>query len=64
MRSESRAAMRPSVANPNRQRLIESPPPRDFAAAIRVRVTAASRADLTLPLREAMREPPQFGQGR
>lgn len=56
--------MRPSVANPTRQRLIESPPPRDFAAAIRVRVTAASRADLTLPLREAMREPPEFGQGR
>jgi plasmid stability protein len=44
--------------------MAESPPPRDLTAAIHARVTAASRADLTLPLREAMREPPQFGRGR
>lgn len=47
-----------------RRVMAESPPPRDLAAAIRARLTAASRADLTLPLRQAMREPPQFGQGR
>ena len=36
--------------------------PRDLAAAIRARVTRAGRAELTLPAREPMREPPQFGR--
>lgn len=47
-----------------RRVMAESPPPRDLAAAIRARLTAAARADLTLPSREAMREPPQLGRGR
>ncbi|MFM8481216.1 MAG: FitA-like ribbon-helix-helix domain-containing protein [Gammaproteobacteria bacterium] len=34
--------------------------PRDLAAAIRARVSPAARADLTLPTREPMREPPQL----
>ena len=36
--------------------------PRDLAAAIRARVTPAARAELKLPAREPMREPPQFGR--
>ena len=36
--------------------------PRDLAAAIRARVTRAARAELTLPAREPMREPPQLGR--
>ena len=36
--------------------------PRDLAAAIRARVTAAARAELKLPAREPLREPPQFGR--
>jgi len=42
----------------------ESAPPRNLAAAIRARVAPAARADLELPAREAMREPPQLGRGR
>jgi plasmid stability protein len=36
--------------------------PRDLAAAIRARVTPAARAELKLPAREPMREPPQLGR--
>lgn len=35
--------------------------PRDLAAAIRARVARAARADLELPAREPMREPPPIG---
>ena len=40
----------------------ESTPPRDLAAAIRSRLTPAARADLQLPAREPMPEPPDFGR--
>ena len=36
--------------------------PRDLAAAIRARVAPSARADLKLPPREPMREPPQLGR--
>ena len=36
--------------------------PRDLAAAIRARVTAAAQAELELSAREPMREPPQLGR--
>ncbi len=36
--------------------------PRDLAAAIRSRVSPGARADLELPAREPMREPPQLGR--
>ena len=36
--------------------------PRDLAAAIRARVTPAARAELKLPAREPVREPPQLGR--
>jgi len=36
--------------------------PRDLAAAIRARVSPGARADLELPAREPMREPPQLGR--
>jgi plasmid stability protein len=35
--------------------------PRDLAAAIRARVSPGARADLELPAREPMREPPPVG---
>jgi plasmid stability protein len=37
-------------------------PPRNLAAAIRARLAPDDRADLELPAREAMREPPQPDQ--
>ncbi len=40
----------------------ESAPPRNLAAAIRSRLAASDRADLELPAREPMREPPEFGR--
>jgi plasmid stability protein len=36
--------------------------PRDLAAAIRARVSPGARANLELPVREPMREPPQLGR--
>ena len=36
--------------------------PRDLAAAIRARVAPAARADLELPAREPMREPPPISR--
>ncbi len=39
-------------------------PPRNLAAAIRARVASFGDADLDLPAREPMREPPRFGRGR
>jgi plasmid stability protein len=36
--------------------------PRDLAAAIRARISPGARADLELPAREPMREPPKLGR--
>jgi plasmid stability protein len=47
-----------------RQVTSDSAPPRNLAAAIRARVAAASRAELDLPEREAMREPPHLARKR
>jgi len=44
-----------------RRAMSDSTAPRDLAAAIRTRVAAGARADLMLPGREPMREPPQLG---
>ncbi len=40
----------------------EGAPPRDLSAAIRGRLKVSSRADLELPQREPMREPPPLGK--
>ena len=45
-----------------RRVLSDAATPRDLAAAIRARVTPDARADLDLPAREPMREPPQRGR--
>ena len=45
-----------------RRVMSESASPRDLTAAIRARVAAGARADLELPAREPMREPPQLGR--
>jgi antitoxin FitA len=43
-----------------RRVMTESTPPRNLAAAIRSRLTPAARAEVTLPTREPMRQPPNF----
>ncbi|MEY2777316.1 MAG: hypothetical protein RLY30_1414 [Pseudomonadota bacterium] len=45
-----------------RRVISESASPRDLAASIRARVAPGARADLELPAREPMREPPQLGR--
>ena len=40
----------------------DAPPQRDLAAAIRARVALGARANLELPAREPVREPPQLGR--
>ena len=45
-----------------RRVMSDAPSPRDLAAAIRARVSPGARADLELPAREPMREPPQLGR--
>jgi plasmid stability protein len=45
-----------------RRVMSESASPRDLTVAIRTRVAAGARADLELPAREPMREPPQLGR--
>jgi plasmid stability protein len=45
-----------------RQVMSEITPPRDLAAAIRARVLPAGRAELPLPARQDMREPPELGR--
>jgi hypothetical protein len=40
----------------------DNAPPRNLAAAIRARVAPLGGADLDLPTREPMREPPHFGR--
>ena len=47
-----------------RRVMTEDSPPRDLAAAIRARVARSARADLDLPVREPMREPPRFDRTR
>lgn len=42
----------------------EESAPRKLAAAIRARVKPAARADLDLPVREPMREPPPLDRTR
>ncbi len=54
MEEEARDILRPVMS--------DAASPRDLAAAIRARVTAAARAELELPAREPMREPPQLGR--
>jgi len=44
-----------------RRVMMEAPPARNLAAAIRARLTPSDRVDLELPAREPLREPPQFG---
>ena len=43
-----------------RRVMTESTPPRNLAAAIRSRLTPAARADVPLPARDPMRQPPTF----
>ena len=45
-----------------RRVMSEAAQPRDLAAAIRSRLAPTARADLELPAREPMREPPMLSQ--
>jgi plasmid stability protein len=47
-----------------RRVISDTAPPRDLAAAIRARVTPGARADLELPARDPLREPPKLGRQR
>ena len=47
-----------------RRVICDTAPPRDLAAAIRARVTPGARADLELPARDPLREPPKLGSQR
>ncbi len=47
-----------------RRVLAEAEPPRNLAAAIRSRLSPAARADIDLPTREPLREPPLMGEQR
>lgn len=53
MEEEAREILRAAVS--------ESAPPRNLAAAIRSRVGASGGANLEIPPREPMREPPTLG---
>ena len=56
MEEEARDILRRVVA--------EAEPPRNLAAAIRSRLSPAARADIELPTREPLREPPLMGEQR
>ena len=56
MEEEARDILRRVVA--------EAEPPRNLAAAIRSRLSPAARADIDLPTREPLREPPLMGEQR
>lgn len=45
-----------------RRVMVDADTPRDLTAAIRARVAPAARANLELPAREPMREPPTIGR--
>jgi hypothetical protein len=47
-----------------RRVLAEAEPPRNLAAAIRSRLSPAVRADIDLPTRESLPEPPLMGEQR
>ena len=55
MEDEARDILRTALAT-------ESPPPANLADAIRQRFSALGEIELTIPPREPMREPPNFGQ--
>ena len=55
MEDEARDILRTALAT-------ESPPPSNLAEAIRRRFSALGGIQLTIPPREPMREPPDFGQ--
>lgn len=57
-------SMEEEVRDILRRVMAEDAPPRDLAAAIRARLAPSARADLVLPAREPMREPPSLGQAR
>ena len=60
--AEHGRSMEEEVRDILRRVMSESASPRDLTAAIRARVAPGARADLELPTREPMREPPQLGR--
>lgn len=60
--AEHGRSMEEEVRDILRRVMSDAATPRDLAAAIRARVTPGARADLDLPAREPMREPPQPGR--
>ncbi len=60
--AENGRSMEEEVRDILRRVMDDADSPRDLAAAIRARVAPAARAELELPAREPMREPPRFGR--
>lgn len=59
--AERGRSMEEEVREILRRVMMEDSPPRDLAAAIRVRAASFGGIDLDLPEREPMREPPHLG---
>lgn len=57
--AEHRRSMEEEARDILRRVVSDTTAPRDLAAAIRARVSPGVRADLELPAREPIREPPQ-----
>lgn len=60
--AEHGRSMEEEVRDILRRVMDDADSPRDLAAAIRARVAPGARAELELPAREPMREPPRFGR--
>jgi plasmid stability protein len=60
--AEHGRSMEEEVRDILRRVMSDNAPPRNLAAAIRARVAPLGGADLDLPTREPMREPPHFGR--
>ena len=58
--AEHGQSMEEEVREILRQAVGEASPPRDLAAAIRKRMAPLGGADLDIPAREPVREPPSF----
>lgn len=60
--AEHGRSMEEEVRDILRRVMDDADSPRDLAAAIRARVAPGARAELELPAREPMREPPRCGR--
>lgn len=60
--AEHRRSMEEEARDILRRVVSDSSTPHDLAAAIRARIALGARANLDLPVREPMQEPPRFSR--